>query len=41
MVEKYFDYSSLVITATVVAVGATVYETRKVHFKIFILLIKM
>lgn len=33
MAQEYFDYSAMVIGATLVAVGAAVRETRKVFLK--------
>jgi len=32
MAQKYYDYSSMVIVATLVTVGTAVYETRKVQY---------
>jgi hypothetical protein len=32
MAQKYYDYSSMVIVATLITVGTAVYETRKVQF---------
>jgi hypothetical protein len=31
MAQSYYDYSALVLATTMIAVGSSVYETRKVY----------